>query len=331
MNVIYTSFLTLLLLTSFDYSIQAQLIDLKEKNCKIIAHRDSTISSNNNIIQLDFVFDNTFLVSSYNFFNKNPYKNMDFPIITESTKFLRYSSNNEVLRKKGNIDFNLCNASIVKVQKEIPHNLDTNFSKYYFGFATTRCDHKIFTNKAIVNYYISISGTEDTLSGYGTQLFLGDYLYVLNSLGEIEYNVIGENFAVTYPNIDIANNLLIFRTTKMQSNKGVDGFQIHDLTYQIPIYKYEFDTTCIVHEPIYGKGDYVLFDVRNDETQLFKLFIFDLKNKRIYHKYFPENNKYPYLELSNENILLGTMIGNDAEGYLVYDTIRISEIIKNNR
>lgn len=333
MNIKYTSILTLLFLTNFYYSIQAQLVDFEEKDCKIILNRDLTIASDNNVIQLDFICNNTIIVSSFNFSDKNPYKNMDFPIITESTKFYKVGSHYGDYRRKGNIDFNLSNANLDKVQKEFPHKLDTNFSKYYFSLAFTFCEYKIFTTRAIVNYYISIRGTEDTLSRRGDHLFLGDKLYVLNSLGEIEYSVNGENFAITHPNIDIENDLLIFKTTKMQNNRGISGFEIHDLNYQIPIYDFDFDTTYLVFKPIHGKGDYVIFDVRKESKreQLCELFIFDVHNKKIYQKSFPEDYKYSYPQLSDGKIILAKNIGNDAEGYLVYDTLKISEIIKNNR
>jgi len=225
----------------------------------------------------------------------------------------------------------LSNANFENLQRELPHELNTKLSKYFFRLATTHCEYKATNNKAIINYYISIDGTEDTINGPIEELFLGDKLYVLNSLGETEYSVNGENFAITYPNIDIESNLLIFRTTEIQNNKGVDGFQIHDLTYGIKIYNFDFDSEYSVYEPIYGNGDYVLFDVRKNESQLSELFVLDLNKKKIYKKSFPNDYEYSYPKLSNGKIVLGKMIGNDAEGYLVYDTLEISYIIKNNR
>jgi len=329
MNIKPILFPTLFFLSSLFGNIQAQLIDFPGKDCKITLYRDLTIDSDNNVIQLDFIYNNHILVSSFNFSEKNPYKNMDFPIITESTEFYKISSHYGNTRRRGKIDFNLSNATFDKVHNELPHDLDTKLSMYFFSLAMTYCEYKVFSNKAIVNYYISIRGSKDTLNGRTEQLFLGDKLYVLNSLGEIEYFVNGEDFAITYPNIE--NDLLIFRTTEIQNNKGVDGFQIHDLTYGIKIYNFDFDSEYSVYEPIYGNGDYVLFDVRKNESQLSELFVLDLNKKKIYKKSFSNDYEYSYPKLSNGKIVLGKMIGNDAEGYLVYDTLEISNIIKNNR
>lgn len=319
-------FITIISCSNFNNKKEKVTIDLN--SCRIEKKFDKSIVSTSNVTQLDFFCGNT-LVSSYNFFDNNPYKEINFPIIEKSTKYYHVHKNYNELKRTGNIDFNLNDSSFSKVKSEIDHDL-VDLTDYHFGIAITRCDYFVNFNKAVVTYYISINGSKDSLVNSGHQVFLGGNLVVINNLGEIEYNINRSNYAITDVIFDDSLSLLYFKTSKIINGKGVDGLKLIDLNKEQVVFQTEFDSTFIVHNPIYEGDTYALIKVKDYYDKLRFLYIIDFEESEVSVMKIDDKYKYSYPRVYNDNILLGVLQGNDPAGVLEYDTIKISNI-KNAR
>jgi len=318
--------------THSDNNLSLRTIDFKPLDCQIVEIRETVIKSPYNIIRLDFTCNNI-VISSYDLFRENPYREMHFQMIDESTEFYTVPKNHKNIRKYGNIDFNLTGESFSKICNEIPHKLDVGLSETYPYMAITKCVvNTINSYKAIVNYYISLYGFNDTLKKHKGVVFLGGKLDVLNSKGEIEYQICAENYAITHAHIDTTFKFLTFRTTEMIGRNGSDGFQIHDLAKKELLFQFQFDTTNILNQIVYDSINYVLFQVSKRQSHFRELFLFDMHEKIIYKKQLGENYKYADPFIVNDCIVFSKYISSsENENVYIYDTLKIDKMKANDR
>jgi len=316
-----------------DTNIKINKTDFKPNDCKIVEIRATTDKSEYNIVRLDFICMDSIVVKSFNLLRENPYSEMDFPVIDESTDFFKVSKNYKDLRKYGNIDFNLKDQNISKIYNEIPHKLDLGLSETKPFLAVTRCNVKTINSyKVIVNYYISLYGFTDSLKKKKGVVFLGGNLEVLNSKGEKEYQICAENYAITHAQIDPTYHFLTFRTTEMINSKGKDGFQIHDLTNRELFYQIEFDTSKLLNRIVYDSCNYVLFQVSKKQNHFRELFLFDMNEKIIYKKIIPESYKYSNPFFVNDYVVFSKYISSsEKEEIYIYDTLKIAQLKTNDR
>ncbi len=307
--------------------------DFKPANCKIVEIRGTPDKSKYNITRLDFICDDSILISSYDLFIENPYREMNFPMINESTDFYSVPKNHKDIKKYGNIDFNLKNESFKKICNEIPHPIEVLLSRSNPYLAITRCDvNTINSYKVIVNYYISLYGFIDSLKKKKGVVFLGGQLEVLNSKGEKEYQICADNYAITHTQLDSTYQFLTFRTTEMEGRNGKDGFQIYDLFNRVLLYKIEFDTTKILNHIVYERNDYVLFQVSKRQSHLREIFLYDLHEKIAYKKLLPESYKYSDPVIVKDCIVFSKYISSfDNEETYIYDTLKINKMKGNDR
>ncbi len=259
---------------------------------------------------------------------------MNFPVISKSTK--RYKVGNEDfyhdLLKRGNIDFNLEGITFERLKEEVPHPLPQRLANYLYTIAITRCDFKVFPQYALTNYYISIYGYTDTITrkGEGGIIFLGDRLEILNSKGEQVYQVTGDSFAITYPEIDTTANILFF--TKSINGGAKQGFEIHDITKKKKLVEMDFDTTLWVREPKFITGTYILFAITKGPHYLNEIIVYDLINKQVKTESLPDKYEFstsmpPYL--SKNDVILPKEVSAE-NGEYVYDTLRIDKLENKN-
>lgn len=298
--------------------IETKNIELKK--CRIVEFYDK-----DNVFRLDFVCDNDSVISSFDLYQNSPYINIDFPIITESTDFYKVDPYHKYSIKKGFIDYNLTGVDFDLLNKSIPHSLNNELKNYKIDLAITRCYAEVFeANRAVVNYYISLSGYKDSFSNRGT-LFLGGHLFVFNEMGEIVYVIFANDYAITNPKIEIKNNLLYFRTVKILNEESFNGFEIHDLSIDSTLYDFGFKSSFSVKTPI-QINSYLIFQVMEDFDYLKYLFVFDVNSRTILENSF--DKKYPFLffSIDNENVIMRTDYTPDET--MTYDTLRLMEFKK---
>lgn len=296
-------------------------------SCRIVEYRDPSIAGKSNVTRLDFVCRDSIL-SSYDLTQNNPYRNIAYPVIEQSTKHFNVGDNYQDLKKRGNIDFNLEGTDFKTLKKRIPHPLPETLAEYDFDMALTRCGVEVINSKqAIVNYYISLYGFKNQRKQGGV-VFLGGRLQLLNAVGTVELEIHAEDYAITYPNIDTQTQTLTYRTTKMIGESGKDGFEIYDISADSLLFDFEFDTNAVVMDPVYHES-YVLFHVVENYEYLKALILFDANTKTVAQKtdlgkrYLVDNTRIDH----NEIILTKIADDNSSEDEeYVYDTISIQDL-----
>lgn len=293
-------------------------------SCIIVEYRDTSIAGKSNVTRLDFVCSNSIL-SSYDLTQNNPYRNMGFPIIERSTKHYKVGDNYQDLKKRGRLDFILEGSDFETLQKRIPHPIPDTLAEYDFEMAITSCGVEVINPKqAIVNYYISLYGFKNQRKQGGV-IFLGGRLQLLNAVGTVELEIHAEDYAITYPKIDTQTNILTYRTTKMNGERGKDGFEIYDISADSLLFDFEFDTNSLVMNPVYHES-YVLIHVVENYEYLKELVLYDTHTKAVAKKtdlgkgYLVDNTRID----NGEIILTKTVYDNSEDGEeYVYDTLSI--------
>lgn len=309
------------------------------KDCRFDEMRDPTIKDKkNNITGLLFYCNDDQLMSSINLVEDTPYKDIGFPIITETTKF--YNPENDLTsiytipkdfedrRKLGTIIYDLTEANYEEINEKFPNEIPDLLTNYDFMLGSTHAYIQVLSpEQVLVAYSINIGGSRKKIKEGGV-VFLGSKLSILNQFGETEYEI-NEDYAITYRQISPIGDFITFRTTEMVGcNKAIDGFEIHDLENDTLLYDYEFDTTAWIKEPLYLDDDLILFRI-GEYPSLRELYLFDLVTKELTKKKLRPNYNFNYTKFEDEKLIFVNYREyqgwEEDEGPPTYDTLSITD------
>ena len=298
---------------------------ITEKNftpdqCYIIAIADSTISNRAKTVQFNFVCRENIIVKEFNFYDENPWKKINYPIFPDKNSS---ALQNKDRMKTGAIDFSLRYDEFEKIRSNLPLKLNDSLKDYYFTKASTVGVNESYSPHYALSYYnIRLSGTKDTISKPEAILFTSAQLKVFNTVGEMIYEVIADNYDISFAQIDTVSDLLFFRTTRMNSGNRIEGLEVHDLQKNKRLFKTETDLAGYIGTPVFMPGQYILFQIANVGNQVQEALLFDIKKRIVFKKDFDKDYNCYDPVLLDMYLLFYCEKG---DGDYMYDTIWIDD------
>lgn len=280
------------------------------EQCIIQSIRDSTISTQDQIIGYQFLCEERDTIKKFLFFEENPWLKVDFPKFPNKNKYVSFGDN-ETDFKRGTITFDLTKSTYQNVKDKFSISTNEQIGNLIPISAWTKCSYKSYPSDVLlVNYILSIDGAKDTLSLVNREkIHTESQLIVILSNGETAYNLISKEYACTGAILDSTHRFLFLRTLKPHPYDGITGIDIRDIERDSVLFQLEMDSSFIVIEPkLYG--NYAVYEIFTYKSAIeeegirpYQILVFDIKQRKMLKRNYERDFKFNFEGISNKNLI----------------------------